>query len=192
MLNTQDLVDLFLRRAGDACNELDMHCVLIAINRFLLTHRFELALHAARLVFDSAADTIKDIDKQIKVQRKCLEMNERETTLQHFELVADIARRVDRALRFLLEAAYLDRFPHDFKLTKNISLLHFDPLVLLTLRDRGTTAFSIPQVFFDFEFPAATTSIVSAPSPSPFPAPSAPMPASPSPSKLESSASTCR
>jgi hypothetical protein len=35
-----------------------MHCVLIAINRFLLKHRFELAWYAACLVFDSAADAV--------------------------------------------------------------------------------------------------------------------------------------
>ncbi|GAB1312348.1 Toxin subunit [Madurella fahalii] len=182
-------------------------------------------LQERRLQANTKGREIKNLDKQIEIQRKRLEIHDRETAIQRLELdhatetehwylskytneklyawlensvravhydlyqlAADMARRAERALRFerggsvpltslrpgsywdasrdgllaaqqlqldlrRMEASYLDRPLHDYELTKNISLRQLNPLALLALRERGATTFSLPEVFFDFDFP---------------------------------------
>jgi hypothetical protein len=52
-----------------------------------------------------------------------------------------------------MEAAYTQSKPHDFEITKLISLRQLDPEALIRLRTTGEARFFIPEVPFDFDFP---------------------------------------
>lgn len=52
-----------------------------------------------------------------------------------------------------LEMAHVEKRSHDFELVKNISLRQVDPLALISLRQDGSTQFSLPEVLFDMDFP---------------------------------------
>lgn len=52
-----------------------------------------------------------------------------------------------------LEMAYMENRPHDFELTKHISLRSISPMGLLQLRTAGMVEFSLPEVLFDMDFP---------------------------------------
>jgi len=52
-----------------------------------------------------------------------------------------------------LENAHMERSPHDFQISKIISLKRLDPLQLLALRGTGTAQYSLPEVLFDLDFP---------------------------------------
>ncbi|KAH8683690.1 hypothetical protein BGZ61DRAFT_358185 [Ilyonectria robusta] len=52
-----------------------------------------------------------------------------------------------------LESAYLLKPSYDFELTKTVSLRQLDPLALITLREMGSTTFTLPEMLFDFDFP---------------------------------------
>lgn len=51
-----------------------------------------------------------------------------------------------------MEVAYLEKPSHDFEPSKNISLRKLDPVALLTLRETGTTTFTIPELVYDMDF----------------------------------------
>lgn len=51
------------------------------------------------------------------------------------------------------ENLYLTRRPHDYEITKNVSLQSIDPWALLRLQENGRTEFVLPEVLFDFDFP---------------------------------------
>jgi hypothetical protein len=52
-----------------------------------------------------------------------------------------------------IENLYLTRRPHDYEITKNVSLRSIDPWALLRLQENGRTEFTLPEVLFDFDFP---------------------------------------
>lgn len=52
-----------------------------------------------------------------------------------------------------LEAAYMEKRPHDYEITKNISLRQIDPVALFSLRQTGSASFSLHEVLFDMDFP---------------------------------------
>ncbi|KAK7420488.1 hypothetical protein QQX98_002686 [Neonectria punicea] len=52
-----------------------------------------------------------------------------------------------------METAYLEKLPHDFEISKNISLRQLDPLALIDLRETGTAVFAVPELMFDVDFP---------------------------------------
>ncbi|KAG4442597.1 hypothetical protein IFR05_001927 [Cadophora sp. M221] len=52
-----------------------------------------------------------------------------------------------------LEAAYQTRRPHDFEISKTVSLRQVAPLALIQLRESGTCQFDLPEVLFDIDFP---------------------------------------
>ncbi len=52
-----------------------------------------------------------------------------------------------------LEAAYVDKGSHDFEVVKNVSLRQVQPWALISLRETSTAEFTIPEEFFDFDFP---------------------------------------
>lgn len=52
-----------------------------------------------------------------------------------------------------LEAAYMEKRPHDYEISKNISLRQIDPAALFSLRQTGTAAFSLSEALFDMDFP---------------------------------------
>ncbi|CAG1983717.1 unnamed protein product [Fusarium graminearum] len=70
--------------------------------------------------------------------------NSRDGLLAAQQLALDLRR---------MEAAYLHKPGHDWELSKNISLRKTNPHALLTLREKGTTTFSIPELLFDLDFP---------------------------------------
>ncbi|KAI0394993.1 hypothetical protein F5Y17DRAFT_228406 [Xylariaceae sp. FL0594] len=52
-----------------------------------------------------------------------------------------------------LEAAYRDGEPHDFEIVKTVSLRQLDPLTWLSIRETGSADFSLPESFFDTDYP---------------------------------------
>ncbi|KAL6414215.1 hypothetical protein AUP68_00733 [Ilyonectria robusta] len=62
------------------------------------------------------------------------------------------AQQLQMSLR-QLESAYLLKPSYDFELTKTVSLRQLDPLALITLREMGSTTFTLPEMLFDFDFP---------------------------------------
>ncbi|KAH6984365.1 hypothetical protein BKA56DRAFT_614112 [Ilyonectria sp. MPI-CAGE-AT-0026] len=62
------------------------------------------------------------------------------------------AQQLQMSLR-QLESAYLMKPSYDFELVKTVSLRQLDPLALITLREMGTTTFTLPELLFDLDFP---------------------------------------
>ncbi|KAK3295313.1 uncharacterized protein B0H64DRAFT_432086 [Chaetomium fimeti] len=52
-----------------------------------------------------------------------------------------------------LETTSLETPPHDFEITKAVSLRQVNPKALLRLRLTGTTTFSLPELLYDTDFP---------------------------------------
>jgi hypothetical protein len=52
-----------------------------------------------------------------------------------------------------LENAYLDQNKRDFEITKNISLVLLDPVALISLKETGQCYVSLPESFFDTDYP---------------------------------------
>jgi hypothetical protein len=52
-----------------------------------------------------------------------------------------------------MEAAYHSNRPHDFEISKSISLRQTDPFALLQLQQSGKAEFSLPEILFDHDFP---------------------------------------
>jgi hypothetical protein len=52
-----------------------------------------------------------------------------------------------------LERAYLDQNKREYEITRQISLLQFDPLALIALKETGQCVFSLPEAFFDMDYP---------------------------------------
>ncbi|EPS38359.1 hypothetical protein H072_7989 [Dactylellina haptotyla CBS 200.50] len=52
-----------------------------------------------------------------------------------------------------MESAYLDRNKREYEIRQPYSLAQMDPVAFLQLREQGECFFSIPEVFFDLEYP---------------------------------------
>ncbi|HLQ25409.1 MAG TPA: IPT/TIG domain-containing protein [Acidiferrobacterales bacterium] len=52
-----------------------------------------------------------------------------------------------------MELAYLDQNQREFEIAKYISLVLFDPLALITLKETGQCFVSLPEAFFDMDYP---------------------------------------
>ncbi|KAK3292012.1 uncharacterized protein B0H64DRAFT_329848 [Chaetomium fimeti] len=52
-----------------------------------------------------------------------------------------------------IEKFYMQNKPHDYELTKTISLRQVSPLALVDLRAKGVAEFELPEVLFDHDFP---------------------------------------
>jgi len=52
-----------------------------------------------------------------------------------------------------LEAAYQEKRPYDYEVTRPISLRQVDPFALLQLRDTGACEFALPEILFDMDYP---------------------------------------
>jgi hypothetical protein len=52
-----------------------------------------------------------------------------------------------------METAYLDQNQREYEITKYISLVLFDPLALVTLKETGTCVVSLPEALFDMDYP---------------------------------------
>lgn len=52
-----------------------------------------------------------------------------------------------------LEAANLERRPHDFEVTKHVSVRQVNPLQLLVLRETGRCEVELPEFLFDMDYP---------------------------------------
>ena len=52
-----------------------------------------------------------------------------------------------------LEGAYLDQNKREYEITKNISLVLLDPLALITLKETGQCLVSLPEAYFDMDYP---------------------------------------
>ncbi|KAF3906395.1 hypothetical protein ABW20_dc0104863 [Dactylellina cionopaga] len=53
----------------------------------------------------------------------------------------------------VMENAYLDRNKREYEIRQSFSLAQMDPVAFLQLRELGECFFSIPEVFFDLEYP---------------------------------------
>jgi len=51
-----------------------------------------------------------------------------------------------------LENAYIETKPHDFEITKHISLQQLNPLALILLKEEGSCEFDIPETLFDLDY----------------------------------------
>jgi hypothetical protein len=52
-----------------------------------------------------------------------------------------------------LEVAYASERGHDFEITKTVSLRRIDPMALISLREKGSCEFSVPEILYDMDFP---------------------------------------
>jgi hypothetical protein len=52
-----------------------------------------------------------------------------------------------------LEAAYMDNIGYDYEISKMVSLRQINPMALMYLRETGSCEFSIPEIYFDMDFP---------------------------------------
>jgi hypothetical protein len=52
-----------------------------------------------------------------------------------------------------MESAYLERNTREFEITKHISVLQLDPFAFITLKEKGTCTFQLPEALFDLDFP---------------------------------------
>jgi Tc toxin complex TcA C-terminal TcB-binding domain/Neuraminidase-like domain len=52
-----------------------------------------------------------------------------------------------------MESAYLERNTREFEITKHISLLQLDPFAFITLKEKGSCTFQLPECLFDLDFP---------------------------------------
>jgi hypothetical protein len=52
-----------------------------------------------------------------------------------------------------LEGAYLDQNKREYEISKSISLLLLDPLALITLKETGQCLVSLPEAYFDMDYP---------------------------------------
>ena len=52
-----------------------------------------------------------------------------------------------------LEQAYIGTKPHDYEITKSISLRQLNPLALLTLKEEGVCEFNLAEELFDLDYP---------------------------------------
>lgn len=52
-----------------------------------------------------------------------------------------------------MESAYLDQNKREYEITKSISLLLLDPLALITLKETGQCLVSLPEAYFDMDYP---------------------------------------
>lgn len=51
-----------------------------------------------------------------------------------------------------LENAYIETKPHDYEITKHISLKQLNPLTILFLKEEGTCEFDLPETLFDLDY----------------------------------------
>lgn len=47
----------------------------------------------------------------------------------------------------------MEKRPHDYEISKNVSLRQIDPAALFSLRQTGTAIFSLSEALFDMDFP---------------------------------------
>ncbi|MEO1396820.1 MAG: neuraminidase-like domain-containing protein [Cyanobacteria bacterium J06634_5] len=52
-----------------------------------------------------------------------------------------------------LENTYVENKPHDYEITKHISLQQLNPLALIQLKEQGLCEFSLPEETFDLDYP---------------------------------------
>ena len=52
-----------------------------------------------------------------------------------------------------LEIAYLETDVREFEITKSISLVLFNPLALIALKETGSCTLNLPEAFFDMDYP---------------------------------------
>jgi hypothetical protein len=52
-----------------------------------------------------------------------------------------------------LETAYIDQNHREYEITRSISLLQLDSLALITLKETGQCVVSLPEAFFDMDYP---------------------------------------
>ncbi len=52
-----------------------------------------------------------------------------------------------------LDMAYLDQNKREYEITKHISLVFFDPMALITLKETGTCIVDLPEALFDMDYP---------------------------------------
>jgi len=52
-----------------------------------------------------------------------------------------------------MEKSYMDQNRREFEITKNISLLSFNPIALITLKETGTCLLELPETLFDIDYP---------------------------------------
>jgi hypothetical protein len=52
-----------------------------------------------------------------------------------------------------LETAYMDQNQREYEISRSISLLLLDPLALITLKETGQCIVSLPEAFFDMDYP---------------------------------------
>ena len=52
-----------------------------------------------------------------------------------------------------LENAYIETKPHDYEITKHISLQQLNPLALIQLKEQGVCEFNLPEEIFDLDYP---------------------------------------
>lgn len=52
-----------------------------------------------------------------------------------------------------LEIAYIDQDAREYEISKNISLLLLDPFALISLKLTGSCAVSLPEAYFDMDYP---------------------------------------
>jgi len=52
-----------------------------------------------------------------------------------------------------MEVTYLEQNRREYEITKHISVLQLDPLALMMLRESGRCEFSVPEAFFDMDYP---------------------------------------
>jgi hypothetical protein len=52
-----------------------------------------------------------------------------------------------------LENAYIEAKPHDYEITKQISLRHVNPLALIQLKEQGVCEFNLEEELFDLDYP---------------------------------------
>src|SRR5260370_7868673 len=49
--------------------------------------------------------------------------------------------------------AYIDQNKREYEITKHISLVLFDPMALIALKETGTCLVNLPEAFFDMDYP---------------------------------------
>jgi hypothetical protein len=52
-----------------------------------------------------------------------------------------------------MEIAYLDQNRREYEITKYISLVQFDPIALIALKETGVCVVSLPEALFDMDYP---------------------------------------
>jgi hypothetical protein len=52
-----------------------------------------------------------------------------------------------------LENAYVETKPHDYEITKHVSLQQLNPLTLIELKETGMCEFALPEEVFDMDYP---------------------------------------